>query len=119
MLVSPWSSDDPESRLTPRHSSSSLAEEGLDLLAVVLRSPEPPFLERNQMQRVLRANKAYLAYKARRDALDDSDDDEGPDNEDAWLFEDLNVLMKLMVRKREKEQLLALIFEVSLSLVDL
>jgi hypothetical protein len=91
------------------------AEEGLDLLAVVLRSPEPPCLDRSQMQRVMRANKAYLAYKKRRDALDDSDDDEGPDNDDAWLFEDLNVLMKLMVRKREKEQLLALIFEVSLN----
>ena len=68
------------------------------------------------MQRVMRANKAYLAYKKRRDALDDSDDDEGPDSDDAWLFEDLNVLMKLMVRKREKEQLLALIFEVHLQL---
>lgn len=90
----------------------TVAEEGLDLLAVVLRSPEPPCLDRSQMQRVMRANKAYLAYKRRRDALDDSDDDEGPDNDDAWLFEDLNVLMKLMVRKREKEQLLALIFEV-------
>ncbi|KAJ9110469.1 hypothetical protein QFC19_001595 [Naganishia cerealis] len=43
--------------------------------------------------------------------LEDSDDDEGPDNDDAWLFEDLMVLMKLMMRKREKEQLLALIFE--------
>lgn len=63
------------------------------------------------MQRVLKANKAYTIYKNQRDALDDSDDDEGPDNEDAWLFEDLNVLMKLMVRKKEKEQLLALIFE--------
>jgi hypothetical protein len=89
------------------------AEEGLDLLAVVLRSPEPPFLDRPQMQRVLRANKAYTAYKTYRDSLDDSDDDEGPANEDAWLFEDLNVLMKLYVRKKEKEQLLALIFEVS------
>jgi hypothetical protein len=70
------------------------------------------------MQRVMRANRAYLAYKVRRDALDDSDDDEGPDNEDAWLFEDLNVLMKLMVRKKEKEQLLALIFEVGRGWID-
>ena len=37
----------------------------------------------------------------------------GPENDDAWLFEDLGILMKLWMRKREKEQLLALIFEAS------
>lgn len=46
--------------------------------------------------------------------MEDSDDDLGPEDEDAWLFEDLNVLMKLWQRKREKEALLALIFEVGL-----
>jgi hypothetical protein len=84
-----------------------------DLLAVILRSPEAPCLDRNQMQRVFRANRAYKQYKTYQAELDDSDDDEGPDNDDAWLFEDLMVLMKLMMRKKEKEQLLALIFEVS------
>ncbi|KAJ9127616.1 hypothetical protein QFC24_001026 [Naganishia onofrii] len=82
-----------------------------DLLAVILRSPEAPCLDRNQMQRVFRANRAYKQYKTYQAELDDSDDDEGPDNDDAWLFEDLMVLMKLMMRKKEKEQLLALIFE--------
>lgn len=47
--------------------------------------------------------------------MSDSDDDEGPENEDAWLYEDLTILLKLWMRKREKEGLLALIFEVSLS----
>jgi hypothetical protein len=50
----------------------------------------------------------YRQYQAN---LDDSDDDEGPDNDDAWLFEDLSVLLKLMVKKKEKEGFLALIFE--------
>jgi Domain of unknown function in PX-proteins (DUF3818) len=42
----------------------------------------------------------------------DSDDDDGPQNEDAWLFEDLTVLTKLHLRLREKQQLISLIFEV-------
>jgi hypothetical protein len=42
----------------------------------------------------------------------DSDDDDGPQNEDAWLFEDLTVLTKLYTRLREKQQLISLIFEV-------
>jgi hypothetical protein len=69
------------------------------------------------MQRVFHANRAYKQYKAYQADLDDSDDDEGPENDDAWLFEDLTVMMKLMMRKREKEQLLALIFEVRTLLV--
>jgi hypothetical protein len=84
-----------------------------DLLAIILRSPDAPCLDRNQMQRVFRASRAYKQYKAYQADLDDSDDDEGPENDDAWLFEDLTVMMKLLLRKREKEQLLALIFEVS------
>ena len=48
-----------------------------------------------------------------RESLEDSDDDDGPQNEDAWLFEDLAVLTKLYSRLRDKKQLIALIFEVS------
>ena len=44
---------------------------------------------------------------------DDSDDDEGPTNEDAWLYEDLTILAKLYSRLKDREQLIALIFEVS------
>lgn len=89
------------------------AAEGLDLLVVILRSPEPPTLSRPQYQRVFKAARSYRAYKAAQAELEDSDDDLGPEDEDAWLFEDLNTLLRLWGRKREKEQLLALIFEVS------
>ncbi|KAK4688456.1 hypothetical protein P7C73_g1666, partial [Tremellales sp. Uapishka_1] len=85
--------------------------EGVELLVVILRSPEMPSLSRPQFQRVFKASRAYKDYKAAQADLDDSDDDLGPDNDDAWLFEDLNILMKLWTRKKEKEQLLALIFE--------
>ncbi|WVQ97012.1 hypothetical protein IAU59_004122 [Kwoniella sp. CBS 9459] len=85
--------------------------EGVDLLVVILRSPSVPSLSRPQFQRVARATRAYHEYKDAQAELDDSDDDMGPDNEDAWLYEDLNVLLKLWMRKREKEGLLALIFE--------
>lgn len=47
-----------------------------------------------------------------RDALEDSDDDDGPQNEDAWLFEDLAVLTRLYSRLKDKDQLISLIFEV-------
>lgn len=87
--------------------------ENVDLLVVILRSPDMPALSRPQMQRVFRASRAYRDYKGWQAELSDSDDDDGPDNEDAWLFEDLNILMKLMTRKKEKEALISLIFEVS------
>ena len=80
---------------------------------MILRSPSAPILSRPQFQRVFRASRAYKEYKSSQADMSDSDDDMGPENDDAWLFEDLNILMKLWLRKREKEQLLALIFEVS------
>jgi Domain of unknown function in PX-proteins (DUF3818) len=51
-----------------------------------------------------------------RDALEDSDDDDGPQNEDAWLFEDLTVLTRLYSRLKDKDQLISLIFEVGRNL---
>ncbi|WWD05460.1 hypothetical protein V865_003537 [Kwoniella europaea PYCC6329] len=87
------------------------AQERIDLLVTILRSPDMPSLSRPQFQRVARATRAYHEYKSAQAELDDSDDDLGPDNEDAWLYEDLSVLLKLWTRKREKEGLLALIFE--------
>ena len=86
--------------------------EGLDLLVVILRSPDMPSLSRPQFQRVFKASRAYREYKRSQADLEDSDDDAGPENDDAWLFEDLSMLLKLWTRRREKEQLLALIFEV-------
>lgn len=64
------------------------------------------------MQRVAHAIKAHAAYLASRGHLDDSDDDDGPTNEDAWLFEDLKILGQLYSRLRDREQLIELIFEV-------
>lgn len=81
------------------------------MLVVILRSPDPPTLSRPQFQRVFKAARSYRAYKKAQEELEDSDDDLGPEDEDAWLFEDLNTLLRLWSRKREKEQLLALIFE--------
>jgi hypothetical protein len=49
--------------------------------------------------------------------MEDSDDDLGPEDDDAWLFEDLNLLLKLWTKRREKEGLLALIFEVGHDIV--
>lgn len=85
----------------------------MDLLTVILRSPDPPTLSRPQFQRVFRAARAFRSYKAAQAELDDSDDDLGPEDEEAWLFDDLNVLLRLWMRRREKEALVALIFEVS------
>lgn len=66
------------------------------------------------MLRVIRAHRAYAEYKKEKDDLEDSDDDDGPEKEEGWLFIDLNHLMKLYARLREKERMVALIFEVSL-----
>ncbi|TFY60888.1 hypothetical protein EVG20_g7258 [Dentipellis fragilis] len=85
--------------------------EDLHLLAAVLRSGEEPCLSRAQMQRVARSHRAHKAYMAYRETLADSDDDDGPPTEEAWFFEDLSLLSSLFARLRDKEQLIALIFE--------
>ena len=59
-----------------------LASENMHVLTIVLRSGEEPRLNRAQLFRVQRANRAYKLY---RDAHPDPDDDEGPEDEDAWL----------------------------------
>lgn len=85
--------------------------DGLDIMAVILRSPAEPSLDPRTMQRVQRASVAYAEYLFERSQLADPDDDEGPDNDDAWLFEDLHVLMRIITKARDKEQLIELIFE--------
>ncbi|CAE6391884.1 unnamed protein product [Rhizoctonia solani] len=87
--------------------------EKLNIISVILRSEAPPTLNRPQLHRVMRANRAHAEYMRHRTDLSDSDEDEGPQNEDAWLFEDLTVLLKLYARLRDREQLIALIFEAS------
>ncbi|CAE6455627.1 unnamed protein product [Rhizoctonia solani] len=85
--------------------------ENLNLISVILRSEAPPSLNRPQLHRVMRANRAHAEYMRHKADLSDSDEDEGPQNEDAWLFEDLTILLKLYARLRDREQLIALIFE--------
>ncbi|KAH7914336.1 hypothetical protein BJ138DRAFT_1144066 [Hygrophoropsis aurantiaca] len=87
------------------------AAEKHSLLTIVLRSGEQPVLNRSQLQRVMRAHHAHAAYLRQRKDLADSDDDDGPHDDDAWLYEDLKVLSQLYSRLRDKEQLIALIFE--------
>lgn len=87
-------------------------EEQVNLLAVILRSAEDPALNRPQLHRVARAARAHQAYIRQRMMAEDSDDDEGPEDEDGWLFEDLAVLIRLYARLRDREQMIELIFEV-------
>ena len=87
--------------------------ENLHVLAVVLRSGDQPPLSRAQFQRVMYAHRAHKEYVRYQETLDDSDDDEGPQEEEAWLFEDLSILAKLYARLKDREQLIELIFEVS------
>ena len=87
----------------------------MHVLAVVLRSGEEPPLSRAQLQRVMYAHRAHKQYTKYQESLADSDDDEGPQDEEAWLFEDLSLLAKLYARLKDREQLIELIFEVCLS----
>lgn len=86
-------------------------EEKLNVLAVVLRAGDEPLLNRQQMQRVSRAHRAHAEYMRSKAGQADSDDDDGPTDDDAWLFEDLRVLTQLYSRLRDREQLIALLFE--------
>lgn len=64
------------------------------------------------MHRVARAHRAHAIYVKQREQMADSDDDHGPDDDDAWLYEDLIILAKLYSQLRDKEQIIELIFEV-------
>ncbi|KAF9462670.1 hypothetical protein BDZ94DRAFT_1260957 [Collybia nuda] len=87
------------------------AAEHMNLLIVVLRSPDDPVLSRGQIHRLSKAHRAHSIYLRHRATLEDSDDDDGPQDDDAWLMEDLKVLTHLYSRLRDREQLIALIFE--------
>ncbi|KAF9567302.1 hypothetical protein CPC08DRAFT_740197 [Agrocybe pediades] len=87
------------------------ASEQMNILTVVLRSAEEPVLSRAQMHRLARAHKAHMIYLKHRESLEDSDDDDGPQDEDAWLLEDLKVLAHLYSRLKDREQLIELVFE--------
>ncbi|GAA5893081.1 hypothetical protein JCM5296_003068 [Sporobolomyces johnsonii] len=91
------------------------AAENLDIMTVILRSPSQPRLDARTMQRLAHCAVAYDEYKYHRDHLSDPDEDEGPDNDEAWLYEDLHVYRRVMTKARDKEQLIELIFEGSTS----
>lgn len=91
--------------------------EDADILTVIMRSRDELFppMSPSSLQRVHRASIRYKEYLDWVATLQDPDEeDEGPDNDDAWLFEDLHVYMRMAMRLRDKEQMLELIFEVSL-----
>jgi len=87
------------------------AADNIHVLTAILRSGEAPALSRLQMHRVVRSHRAHREYLEQRKDQADSDDDDGPTNEDAWLIEDLTILAKLFARLRDKEQMIALVFE--------
>lgn len=91
----------------------------MHVLAVVLRSGEQPPVSRAQMQRVMYAHRAHKEYVRYTESLADSDDDEGPQDDEAWLFEDLSILAKLYARLKDREQLIELIFEVRLEILPI
>lgn len=76
---------------------------------------EEPVLSRSLAGRVDRAWRRWAVWMAQRKregrGADESDSEEGPTDEEAWLFEDLKVLLKLYSRLRDREQLIALVFE--------
>ncbi|KAJ6613417.1 hypothetical protein B0H10DRAFT_2165289 [Mycena sp. CBHHK59/15] len=73
------------------------------------------FLSRAQMHRVAKAHRAHAIYLKHRESLADSDDDDGPQDDDGWLFEDLKILAHAYSRLRDREQLIGLLFEGSTS----
>lgn len=94
--------------------------ENIDILTVILRQANDyPQLSPQAMQRVHRAAIAYKEYQDWVATLaDPEEEDEGPEDDDAWLYEDLHVLMRMAMRVRDKEQVLELIFEVGGSFCD-
>ncbi len=64
------------------------------------------------MHRVAKAHRAHEAHLRKKATVVDSDDDFAPEDEDAWLYEDLRILTQLYARLRDREQLIGLIFEV-------
>ncbi|GAA5913816.1 hypothetical protein JCM6882_007707 [Rhodosporidiobolus microsporus] len=91
------------------------AAENIDIMTAILRSHLGQRLDARAVQYLARCAVAYDDYKAERDQLSDPEEDEGPDNEEAWLYEDLHVYRRLVTKARDKEQLIELIFEGSTS----
>lgn len=87
-------------------------------LKIVLLGGEEPVLSRSTAEQVDRSWRKWALWMSERQREgkgkgkdNESDSSEGPTDEDAWLFEDLTVLTKLYSRLKDREQLIALIFE--------
>ncbi|KAF9247067.1 hypothetical protein BU15DRAFT_84631 [Melanogaster broomeanus] len=94
--------------------------ENRHLLRVILMDTGDPVLPRALSQKVERAGSKWEQWMKEREregktgkggGSESGSDDEGPEDDEAWLFEDLKVLVKLYSRLRDREQLIALIFE--------
>ncbi|KAI6113658.1 hypothetical protein EV401DRAFT_2103590 [Pisolithus croceorrhizus] len=90
---------------------ASAVTENVHLLHVILHGSEEPVLDRAQLARIDRAGRKWEVWERERKKRGEDSDDEGPSDEDVWLFEDLRILMRLQSRLRDREQLIALIFE--------
>lgn len=90
---------------------ASAATENVHLLHVIMYGSEEPVLDRVQLARIHRAGRKWEAWERERKKRGEDSDDEGPSDEDVWLFEDLRLLVRLHSRLRDREQLIALIFE--------
>ncbi|PKI82726.1 hypothetical protein MVES1_004005 [Malassezia vespertilionis] len=88
------------------------AQERIDLVTAIMRSPIGCDLQRLQVHRIVLASRAYEQFKRRRSAAEACGSEQvQPDNDDAWLYEDLHVYLNLTRTIRDKEQLIALVFD--------
>ncbi|KAI6047164.1 hypothetical protein EDC04DRAFT_2864297 [Pisolithus marmoratus] len=94
---------------------ASAVTENVHLLRVIMHGSEEPVLGRVQLARIERAGRKWEAWTRERKRKGEDSDDEGPSDEDVWLFEDLATLVRLYSRLRDREQLIALIFEASIA----
>lgn len=87
-------------------------EERLDLITVIMRSPLGGALDAYQVHDIVRASRAYERLKrARRQAVAQKKPEPEPDNDEAWLFEDLHVYLRLRRQIHDKKQLIEVIYD--------
>ena len=84
--------------------------ERIDLMTAILRAPIGPQLDRYQVHRAVRASRAYEQLRrARRRANAAGQREPEPEDEGAWLYEDLHVYRTLRMQIRDHEQLIELV----------
>ncbi|KIN93038.1 hypothetical protein M404DRAFT_17347 [Pisolithus tinctorius Marx 270] len=90
---------------------ASAVTDNVHLLRAIMHGREEPVLSRVQLARIEQAGRKWEAWERERKKRGEDSDDEGPSDEEVWLFEDLKTLVRLYSRLRDREQLIALIFE--------